>query len=213
MANSYVTSEQIRALMPDTEWGQSYNILLTTLAERASRAIDRFTGREPGAYAVSATTTRYFDGSGEAVQWIGEMAAAPTTVSMALTGDVDTVAGSGGTYTALATTDYWMWPYNATSEAQPYQRIELDTMSGAYSLFYKYPRGIKVVGYFGYATTAGTPPDVVQVAAIQATRWFKRGQLAYQDFGGIVELGQIKYLQALDPDVAEMIRHYRRLAI
>ena len=46
---------------------------------------------------------------------------------------------------------------------------------------------------------------------IQASRWFKRGQQAFQDTGAVVELGQLRYTQKLDPDVAALLGFLRRV--
>jgi hypothetical protein len=213
MANSYVTNTQIKALMPDTTWGTSYDTLLTTLAERASRAIDRFTGREQGAYAVSTDTTRYFDGAGGVEQWIDEMAALPTTVAVAETGIIDGSANTGGTYTTWAAADYVPWPDNALAQGKPIMRLDVELLSGSKTIWTSYRRAVKITGKFGYSTTAGTPPEVVQATAIQAVRYFKRSQQAYTDTGAIVELGQLRYVSEIDPDVKNIVMHLRRLTV
>ena len=204
--NDYCTAAEIKAAMPDGNWGTSYDTLLSILAARASRTIDRYTARKPGAYKVDADVTRYYDGSGEAEQLIGELAAAPTSVAVAEGGDIKTP-----TYTLWASTDYMLWPYNALDRGEPYTRLVIDNLNGSKSVWYEYPKSVKIVGKFGYS--AAPPDDVVQATIIQAARWFKRGQQAFQDTGAIVELGQLTYTKALDPDVALLIEHLRRMAI
>jgi hypothetical protein len=55
------------------------------------------------------------------------------------------------------------------------------------------------------------PAEIIRMAATaQATRWFKRGQQAFQDTGAIAELGQLTYTQKLDPDIVTMLMHVRR---
>lgn len=212
MANDYTTVTEVKAVMPDTSWSTSYDGLLTTLITRASRSIDLFTGREPGSYSVSTNTTRYFNGSGLREQWIDEIAEV-STVAVAETGVVDGANGSGGTYTTWATSDYFLWPYNASQFNRPYQRLDLDQLNGSKQVWYHFPKAIKITGKWGYATTTNLPPEIVQTTIIQTARWFKRGQQAFQDTGAIVELGQLRYTKALDPDVAEMIMHLRKVAI
>lgn len=190
--------------MPDTTFGSGYDAALEALAKRASRAIDRYTNRKPGAFYVDADVTLYFDGSGDTKLWIGELAAAPTTVQVAETGVLTTL-------TTWESTDYLCWPYNALDDGQPYTRLDLDIYNGTKSTWYAYPKAIKIAGKFGYSATV--PDDVKQAAIIQAVRWFKRGQQAYSDTGAIVELGQLTYTKALDPDVALMIEHLRVQAI
>lgn len=228
MAADYCEVEDIRTAFPSTTLDVSYDPLLTALVTRASRAIDRFTGREPGAYQVENDTTRYFTPrpnrtranlyrnavtdntlgayvpGGPNELWIGELATDPTLVSMALTGNLTQ-------YTALAATNYLMWPYNAPAEGQPYRRIDLDLLNGTYRLWYQFPKAVKIVGKFGYSLT---PPDeIVQATIIQAARWYKRATQGFADTGAIVELGQLRYTQKLDPDVALIIQHFRRLTV
>jgi len=60
-----------------------------------------------------------------------------------------------------------------------------------------------VTGKWGAHTA---PPAVVKKAAVITTaRWFKRGMQGYQDTGAIVEVGQLRYTKALDPDVKEIL--------
>lgn len=49
-------------------------------------------------------------------------------------------------------------------------------------------------------------PLVQQATRIQAVRWFKRGQQAYQDVAAAIELGQLTYAQELDPDIRSMVK-------
>jgi hypothetical protein len=196
--NDYCTVAEIKAVMPDGNWSTTYDTLLAALATRASRAIDRYLKRKPGAFYVSANVTQYFDGSGERELWIGELAAAPTSVHVAETGDICTP-----TLTAWASTDYVCWPYNALDEGRPYLRLDIDQLNGSKVVWYAYPKAVKIVGKFGYAVAV--PDDVKQAACVQAARWFKRGQQAFQDTGAVVELGQLTYTQRLDPDVANLI--------
>lgn len=211
MASVYCTNTEIKAVMPDTTWGTTYDALLTAIAERASRAIDTLTGREPGAYKAGTAAARYFDGSGCGELWVDEMAVAPTAVAVAESGDVDSSAGSGGTYTTWAASDYLLWPANALVMGQPYLRLDVDIQSGSKALWYAYPKAVKITAQWGYSTAV--PPDILQATLIQAVRWFKRGQQAFADTGAVTELSQLRYVKALDPDVATMVEHYRRLMV
>ncbi len=123
------------------------------------------------------------------------------------------LSGAVSTYTALLAADYFMWPYNALAEGVPYQRLDLDVINGTYRLWYGYPRAVKIVGKFGYSTEA--PDMIVQATVTQAVRWFKRAQQAFADTGAIVELGQLRYTQRLDPDVVMVLSDagYRRVTI
>lgn len=204
MANDYCTAAEIKAMMPDGNWGSGYDTLLATLATRASRALDLYLGRSPGAFAVSADETRYFDGSGTTELWVGELAAAPTSVSVAEGGELSN-------YTDWDSSDYFLWPYNAPAMGEPYLRMDVDTLNGSKSVWSRYPMAVKVVGKFGYSTSV---PEVVKMATIiQAARWFKRGQQAFEDTGAVAELGQLRYVKMLDPDVENLVNHLRRVGL
>ena len=200
---SYVTADEVRETMPDTEWTAAYTPALEALIERASRLIDRATGRHDGAYAADTATVRYFDGSGKREQWVDEMAAAPAAVT------VD--EGGAGTYTTWASTDYILWPYNAADEGKPYRRLDVDQLNGDKAVWYRFPRSVKVTAKWGYSTEA--PADIKAAVIIQTVRWFKRAQQSYQDVGAIVELGQLRFVRQLDPDVEFVINHYRKVTV
>lgn len=212
MPNNYCTVPQVWQALPDANPGSSgaYDTLIESLIGRACRMFDRQTHREPGAYARSSTDTetRYFDGSGGAYQWVDEICAAPTSVSVSQTGSL-----ADSDYTAYSSTDYVLWPYNAAAKGEPYTRLDLDTINGSQSAFYRFPKSVKIVAPFGYCDTSDTPPEIVEAMIIQVARWFGRGRQGYQDTGAIVELGQLTYTQRFDPDVAEVVDQFKRVAI
>jgi hypothetical protein len=203
MAN-YCTLAELKGAMPDTAWGASYDTLMNALITRASRLIDRAAGRANDAFYASTATARTFDGSGCREQWVDEMAAAPTLVEVSETGSLTT-------YETWASTDYMLWPYNAAAEGRPYMRLDVDQLNGNKAVWYKFPKSVKITAKWGYSIA---PPDEIkQACIIQSVRWFKRSQQAFQDAGAIVELGQLRYVQRLDPDVQTIIEHYGRTAI
>jgi hypothetical protein len=199
MANDYCSAEEVENVKPDEAWAAESQVLLAALVTRASRAIDTLTRREPGFWYVSADTTRYFDGEGGCHLYIGYLATTPTSVAVAESGDVDGSGGTGGTYTTLAATDYYLYPYNALAEGRPFTRLD----RADYDAWPTYERSVKVVGKFGWALAV--PPEVKQAAIIQTTRWYKRGYQMFHDTGGIIELGQLRYTQQLDPDIAALL--------
>lgn len=200
---AYLTTAELMNEMPDVEWSGKYEPLLEALILRASRLVDRATGREEGAYKSSTATARYFDGSGNKFQWVDEMADAPTAVAVSEDGAL--------TYTAWASTDYMLWPYNAAAQGRPYVRLDVDQLNGNHALFYRFPKSVKITAKWGYSMAV--PEEITQALVIQTVRWFKRGQQSYQDVGAVFDLGQLRYVQRLDPDVALILDHYRRVSI
>jgi hypothetical protein len=232
--NNYATAAEIAALLPNLDlngYAQDgvtlYTTILTTLAGRASRAFDKWTNRKPGAYYVDADTTRYYGGpiersilfgidtndnrlgvgiDGGHVLDVDELAAAPTSIGISTTGSVTTYD------VTLATTDYLLYPFNAAEDGYPYTQIVLDLLNGTVHTWYGFPRGIKIVGKFGYATA--TPDDIKQAVITLAARWLKRGQNAYQDRVSILDQATaLTYLNKQDSDVVEALWNYRRLPI
>lgn len=225
--NDYATLAEAEAMLPDmatADWTTAYQNLLTTLVTRASRLADRQTGRQPGAYFTNVDSTQYFDGPTSTYPrwqgyvndnritagrhpyrslWIDELADVPTQVWV-------TPDGNLNNYQLWASTDYIPWPYNAITNGRPYLRLDLDVIYGKNATWYGFPKGIKIIGPFGYSKTV--PDDIKQAVLIQIMRWFKRAQQKYQDIAVITDPTQRIY-QVPDPDFFKMIEHLRKPAI
>jgi hypothetical protein len=87
----------------------------------------------------------------------------------------------------------FMPPQNGKSELV----LDLVNGSGVVSTFYDYPKAVKVVGKFGYATTV--PALIKQAATIQVCRWYMRAKEGFMDQGAWM------YARELDPDVKVML--------
>lgn len=212
MPNDYCATTDVWEALPDANPSSdtSYDAFIANLITRASRLIDKETHREPGAYAQSATDTetRFYMGSGGSQQWIDEIVAAPSLVAVAQGGGI-----ADSDYTTYSSSDFFLWPYNADDFGKPWRRIDLDTINGAYQSFYSYPKSVKITAPFGYSDTDNTPPEIVEATIIQVARWFGRARQGYQDTGAIAELGQLTYTKRLDPEVQEIVDHFRRVTI
>ena len=188
-------------LYPGEQWtsGAKYDILLGDLIEEASRLIDREQGWGDCHYAAGdpAATARLYDTeSGYEVE-VDRCLQAGATV------EVDET--ETGVYVLwTAGTDYLLWPYNELY----FTRVIIKT--GASKVFGTGQRLLRVTGKWGGYTT---PPATIKLACvITVIRWFKRGMQGFQDTGAIVEVGQLTYTKALDPDVKEMLRVMPRRA-
>lgn len=210
--NDYVTVAEIKAALPADNWTgvATYDTRLTALCTAASRLVDRDVRKPVGYFYVSADDTRYYDPpKSGAILYIDELAAAPTSVSISTDGSVTS-------YTALASTDYFMGPYNAVSAGRPYWWIELDGINGNYASWYGFAKGVKVVGKFGYATSV--PADVKQVALEQVVRWFKMETKNYSDYGhvGTIPMGEYapkERYSNIDGDLCDLLQHYTGMVI
>lgn len=191
----YITRTELYQSTPDVDWSADYADMLGALITRASRAVDLACKRPDNFFAVETATARLFDGSGGREQWVDHMAAAPTLVEVDESGDL--------TYTTWASSDYMVWPYNAAAVGKPYQRLDIDQLNGTKSLWYRFPRSVRITAKWGYSTAA--PGPIKQATIIQVMRWFKRGQQAYQDTGAIFDLGQLQYVKQTDPDIVNLL--------
>jgi hypothetical protein len=207
--NDYCTLPEMKAALPNltAELSDgSKDALLTRLITGSSRAIDRFTEREPGAFFVTTDDTRYFNGppsTGSDLDklWVDPIADVPTTVNVS-------ADGSPTGYVLWAATDYTPWPYSAKSYGKPYMRLDLNIKYGAHQFWPDVMRAVKVVGPFGYSKTV--PDDVKQVIIMQVGRWYKRAQQAYQDKVEIMTGGNsFVYVERLDRDIEKTIAHLK----
>lgn len=191
----YVTLEDVKDHASGNFTSADFDSILLSLIERASEMADRFTRRELGAYEADASASvRYFDGDGGLYQGVDECVEV-STVSMR--------RGSGTTWTDLASTDYYEWPYNYSSLGIPIVRLDLDRRQGSYATWPAGRQGVKVSAKWGYSTS---PPAVIEEAVIaQAIRWFKRGQQMFADASLMREAGTLTYAKKMDPAVQTLL--------
>jgi hypothetical protein len=178
----------------------SYDDALPDYITRASRMIDRALGKwDNYFYPITVDETRYYT-SGDDCLDIDE-AVSITSIAVSEGGEV---TSSG--YTSLAATDWYAWPYNYAAKAEPIRRIELDTVNGNYYSFYGYPKGVKIVGVFGYSATP--PEDIKQACIIQATSLFMQEKQGWRDASASAELGQMVYTAGIHPVANEILQKY-----
>lgn len=223
-ANDYLTLGELQDGLPNKDWttlntqGELITLLATTLITRVSRTIDIKCQREPGAFAVGADDTRYYDGPpmdsflglprwdlGNAISYpslkIDDIAAV-TSVAVSQNGDLNN-------YTLWSASDYWMEPLNAPSYNEPYNRIVIDVLNGGQRSFFWYKKGVRVIGKFGFSTAA--PDPIKQAAIIMCGRWIKRADLAYADrYMATDKPNPLIYLRTEDQDIIDLLAPYKR---
>lgn len=187
----YCTIKEVKEMMPDVEWDVSYNVVLTSLITRASRAIDRWTGREPDAYCAPEAT-RLFDSVGNCELYIGELATNPKEVK---------VAWDGTTFELIDATEYDCLPINST----PFNYLRLE-----FGTFPLRRKSVQVKGNFGYSLSV--PDDIKQAAITQVIRWYKHGQQAFQNTAAASQFGTPEY-GGLDETVSSILEAYRKVVI
>lgn len=206
---SYASAAEIKAVMPDSIGSvTTYDTLLGTLSERASRLIDELLGLEDNALSASVTAAaRYFDGNGDRYLRVPPF----LSVTEVACKDRDTDTTYSDVWTA--DTDYLL----AQGEPEMPRWNE-----GWYDLLVVFPNStkyftlgahtVKVTARWGRANAV--PAVIAQAVIIQVARWWKRGQSAFQDTAGMPELGMLTYTQKLDPDVQTILENtkYNRKA-
>ncbi len=203
----YVTVENIKEDIPDSPLldvsDATYDIVIGNMITAASRMIDRYVGGWANYfYPSTADETRYFDGNGEEELYIDPIVSL-TSVYVSEGG-----GRASSDYTAWTKdTDFYVKPYNYTALSQPIQSLVIDNDSGSKGTWGTTRKGVKVTGIFGYSSTP--PEDIKQATKIQAVRWFSRAKQNYQDGGANPTLGEMTYVQQLDPDVKMLLLPYR----
>lgn len=197
--NDYSTSTDAFADISEANYSSSDYPAMAGFVTVASRLIDLEVGRWAGFfYPTTDSVTKYYDGSGKDEQDIGEWASV-SSVSVSEQG-----LTSSSDYTAWATTDYLIWPYNYSAESKPITKLRID-INGEKAGFYRYNKSVSVTGVPGYSASV---PDVIAMACrMQAVRYFMRAKQGYQDTGASVEMGGLTFkgqLQ-LDPDIKALL--------
>jgi hypothetical protein len=188
--NGYCSVVEAKERMSISDSGDDN--LLETVITAASRWIDDHTGRR----FYSGAGTRYYTASSPYGLTVDEFTAI-TTLKTDTTGDrIFEVT--------WATTDYYLLPYNAAEDGRPYDRVEVDQVSGTQRFPVGVPGGVQLVGAFGYAAS-GAPP-LVKEACLRLVERFYSLRTAPLGVTGTAELGTLRIVS--DRDVQDWLSVY-----
>lgn len=140
MPNSYLSLAELRAAVPDglRATVTKYDAHMLRLLSEASRFVDNYCKRT----FFPTLATRYFDGSGEYSQRISDLI---SVSSLSYSED------DGDTYTAYASTDYYLSAAGDHNSLKSYDTLEMNVnTSTTWTYFPTGQRSIKVVGVWGY---------------------------------------------------------------
>lgn len=200
-ADAYASVDQLKAEFPITDTADDTR--LERVLDAVSRQIDRFCGFPLRHFwQTDSAAVRHYTADAKDHLWIHD-----ATAVTALVTDED---GDGTFEITWASTDYLLWPYDASDEERPYTRIEVASTSGQ-----RFPRGIrkgvKVTGRFGWTAV---PHEVTEACLLQAARVHKRTAAPF----GIAQAASLdgsgmRLLSRLDPDVELMLTPLKRPVI
>lgn len=164
-----------------------------------SRWIDRYCGRR--FYTTASDETRYFTAA-DAYELLAGDVVSVTTLQTDEDGD--------RTYERTWTTgDYDLLPENAAvDDDEPYS-ILATTPDGNYVFPVGMRKGVKVVGKWGFASV---PAAVKEACLIQCERIYKRKDAPFGVVGS-ADLGTMRLVQQMDPDVKALLSGYVRLGV
>lgn len=133
MANAYLTEQEIRDALPDGIRAATtkYDTLLRTLAERVSRFIDQYCHQK----FYPTLETRHYDAGGRNYQWIDDLLGEDPLIEVS--------SDNGGTYTALAATDYYLLRADDYNTLKTFNKLIIN-VRGSYSVFYSGQRSLRI---------------------------------------------------------------------
>jgi hypothetical protein len=157
LSDPYATAAEYRAVVNRSDVSADAQILtdLTAVSRYLEKKLGRFFNKDTGdvtrTYLIPAASDRL---------WIDDLSAAPTSITIDLNGN-----GSFADETALISTDYELYPYNAAlePEPEPYTAIRL-TQWGRIGVWPALQR-VRVTGRFGWPSV----PAAIKSGCIQLT--------------------------------------------
>lgn len=201
----YVTLAQLQNLLLPTGVPASGadDTKMAIAITAASRAIDQEANRQFG--LTGSAVDRVYTYEGILIDGRPAVAIDDLMTSVGLVLALDT--GTEGTYTGsmVLGTDYDLWPRNAAADGRPWTHIVLRRAPHFWFPFW--PGAIRITANWGWTTV---PTPIVQACLIQAGRFFVRKDSLY-GVAGSPDVGQMRLLARLDPDVALLIGAYRRM--
>lgn len=196
IVNGYATTQQVKSHYdPSGAGGSLDDAIIEDKITLASRLLDdechtRF-------YVPTADETRYYTATESGELWPDDDIVSITT--LATDDDEDRVYE-----TTWATTDYDLMPFNASLKGEPYTHIAI-TPNGRYSFPVGVSKGVKIVGKFGYSSTA---PIEIQEACITLAIFLLQAMKSSLGMVGGGEIGQEIRLARMHPTVITMKQKY-----
>lgn len=172
---------------------------LSGVLNAISRAIDWRCNRR--FYTTTADETRYFTAEyGDRLD-PGDLLSITT---------LKTDDDEDGTYEVTWTedTDYYLLPLNAALDEKPYTKIVVSPLTTDAAFPVDLLKGVQIVGTWGYWTSV--PENIREATLLAAERLFKRKDAIF-GITGSPELGMLRRIVTLDPDVQLLLDGMRKM--
>lgn len=203
----YCTAAELKAFMRVDDTVDDVPIGLAVTA--ASRAVDQVANRafgldEPAVARIAKASYHPIRSD----EFYGRWTIDPDADISSVTGlVVKTDSDDDGTFetTLTITTDYRLWPYNATADGRPWERIVLTAGGTA-------PAGIRPVEVTAKWGWAAVPADIKLATEIQAQTILRGGRDSPLGIAGSPEFGnEMRLSTKLHPLAAELVRPYVKI--
>ncbi len=190
MAASYITRDELKAASNIAVADLADDSSIDIAIEAASRAIDEHCHRFFYKAPELGTQDRFYE-SDQDLLIVDDIISPPEQVIIAF-------ASSPGSYVEPSV-DLRLYPANAQLEGKPFTHLKPDKA--------RFPAGLKrgvlarITAQFGWPAV---PPAIRQATMIQASRFFQRRTAPF-GISGSPEMGQMRLLSKLDPDVEMLV--------
>jgi len=192
LANGYITLADLKDGLDITD--TTDDTVLEDVINAVSRAIDNLCERH--FYTTNSDETRYFTPHQRDQIWTGDIV---SITSLKTDGDFDRAYSD-----TWATTDYDLYPYNATLDGIPAYRI--DTAPDGDYTFALSPKYVQIIGKFGWSAV---PYPVEQACLLWSMRAWERHKTVL-GVSATTALGQMQVkVPPPDPDVELMLQPYK----
>lgn len=194
----YATLEDFKAYLRIDEDDDTDDDQLELAITSASRAVDRSTSRQFGVNGSAVARVYTAEWSRTLGRYVVEVDDFMTLTGLLVASSTSTE----GTFDNSITT-FRTYPFDAAGDGRPWTKILIAPGTSVTCD----PGGVQVTANWGWTAV----PDTIKMATlIQAARFHKRRDSAF-GIAGSPDLGnELRLLDRLDPDVAELIRSYRR---
>ncbi|MFE9748453.1 head-tail connector protein [Saccharothrix saharensis] len=199
-APDYCTSAELKSYLKIDQDDTADDVQIALAITAASRAIDLHTRRQFG--NTGTAQDRYYTASWDRrrSRWTVAIDDLMTVAGLTVSYDVD----DDGTYSGEIDA-YQLKDVNAAAEGRPWTSLVVHP--GSSVLPGTLEAGVEVHAVFGWTSV---PTTIKQACLLQASRLFSRRDSPYGVAGSPENGSEIRLLSKLDPDVALMVKAYRK---